>query len=272
MNKTQKWAWCVVLLTLLYLALNIYIGVEFFVLRSQPKGAYWPGLAFYLLIGISIIFVRKKQSPAEPDSDERDELIKKRAVRISFISAWLLLASANIITALILGQDGSIPVYLLSLINAHVFLMTLLIYSVAILVQYGWRNKGEKSMNRTQKEALFCLVSGLLTLPMFAYGFYKLFILKETATDLERFLLLAVVILVLGTLLALLVWTLKRQSPREIEADERDKQITNKAAMVSLISACILLPIVSVIPRLILGDRWMRPCLVASVYYLWRSC
>ena len=114
-------------------------------------------------------------------------------------------------------------------------------------------------MNRTQKEALFCLVTGLLTLPMFAYGFYKLFILKETATDLERFLLLAVVILVLGTLLALLVWTLKRQSPREIEADERDKQITNKAAMVSLISACILLPIVSVIPRLIVGDNGCVP-------------
>jgi hypothetical protein len=141
MNKTQKWAWCVVLLTLLYLALNIYIGVEFFVLRRWPKGSYWLGLVFYLLIGLSIIFVRKKQSPAEPDSDERDELVKKRAVRISFISAWLLLASANLIAALILGEAGSIPVYLLSLINVSVFLMALLIYSVAILVQYGWKGK-----------------------------------------------------------------------------------------------------------------------------------
>ena len=137
MNKTQKCAWCVVLLSLLYLALNIYIGVEFFVLRRWPKSSYWPSLVFYLLIGISIIFVRKKQSPAEPNSDERDELIKKRAARISLISAWLLLATATIIAARILGQDGSIPVYLLSLINVSVFLMALLIYSVAILVQYG---------------------------------------------------------------------------------------------------------------------------------------
>lgn len=144
MNKTQKVAWCVVLLTLLYLALNIYIGIEFFILRRWPKGAYWPCLVFYLLIGISIIFVRKKQSPVEPDSDERDELIKKRAVRISFISAWLLLASANLIAALILGQAGSIPVYLLSLINVAVFLMALLIYSVAILVQYGWGGSNGK--------------------------------------------------------------------------------------------------------------------------------
>ena len=144
MNKTQKHAWCVVLLSLLYLALNIYIGVEFFVLRRWPKGSYWPSMVFCLLIGISIIFVRKKQSPAEPNSDERDELIKKRAARISLISAWLLLATATIIAARILGQDGSIPVYLLSLINVSVFLMALLIYSVAILIQYGRGTKGEK--------------------------------------------------------------------------------------------------------------------------------
>ena len=123
-------------------------------------------------------------------------------------------------------------------------------------------------MNRTQKEALVILVSGLLTLPMYAYGFYKLFILKETTTGLERFLLLlAVLILVVGTLLGLLVWPLRRQSPREVEADERDKQIMNKAAMVSLISAGIVFPVVSVIPRLIVGDNgcvpaWSLPLII----------
>jgi hypothetical protein len=141
MNKTQKRALCVALLAFLYLAINIFIGVEFFVLRRFPEGTFWPGIIFYLLVGISIIFVRKKQSPAEPDSDERDELIKKRAVRIGFISAWLLLASANLIAALILGQDGSVPIYLLSLANVTVFLIALLIYSVAILVQYGLGGK-----------------------------------------------------------------------------------------------------------------------------------
>ena len=115
-------------------------------------------------------------------------------------------------------------------------------------------------MNRTQKEAMVILASGLLMFPMFAYGIYKLFILKETFTDLERFLLLpAALILVVGTLLGLLVWAPKRRSPREPVADERDKQITHKAAMVSLISACISLPVVSVIPRLIVGDNGCVP-------------
>ena len=118
----------------------------------------------------------------------------------------------------------------------------------------------EKTMNRTQKEALVILVSELLTLPMFAYAFYKLFILKETFTGLERFLLLlTALIMVVWTLLGLLVWAPKRRSPREPVADERDKQITHKAAMVSLISACISLPVVSVIPRLIVGDNGCVP-------------
>jgi formate hydrogenlyase subunit 3/multisubunit Na+/H+ antiporter MnhD subunit len=114
-------------------------------------------------------------------------------------------------------------------------------------------------MNRTQKEAVFCLASGLLTFPMFAYGFYKLFILKETFTGLERFLVLTVVILVLGIQLALLVWTFKRQSPREVEDDERDKLIKARAAMAAFIAACFILPVVSVIPRLIVGDNGCVP-------------
>jgi hypothetical protein len=147
MNKTQKCAWFNLVGTLLYFAYNIYFAVEIFILRRKPESfvQFCLFLAFWLVIGIAIVFIRKKQSPGEPDSDERDELIKKRAVRISFISAWLLLAAATIIAGRILGQDGSIPVYLLSLINASVFLMALLIYSVVILVQYGWGPKGEKS-------------------------------------------------------------------------------------------------------------------------------
>jgi len=43
------------------------------------------------------------------------------------------------------GQEGSILVCLLPIINLSVFLAVMLIYSVAILVQYGRAGKGEKS-------------------------------------------------------------------------------------------------------------------------------
>ena len=90
--------------------------------------------------------------------------------------------------------------------------------------------------------------------------FYKLFILKKAAAGCtERFLLLAVLILVVGALLTLMVWSFKRQSPKEPEADERDKLIYNRAAMVFLISAWIVLPVVGVIPQLILGYNGCVP-------------
>ena len=148
MNKTQKSAWFGVLSYLLTVAIIVYLGVRFFVLKSLPQGFLgrgWPIIAVYGLVVASIVLIRRKQSPAEPDSDERDELIKKRAVQISFVSVGLLLATATLIAALILGEAGSIPVYLLTLIILGVFLTAMLIYSVAVLVQYGWRSKGEKS-------------------------------------------------------------------------------------------------------------------------------
>jgi len=151
MNKTQKVAWFNLVGMLLCFALITYIGVEIFIFRRLPEdlGQSWGFLAFWLVTGlvlcIATIFVRKKQSPTEPDSDERDELIKKRAGQISFVSVWLLLAAVILIAALILGEAGSVPVYLLTFINLGVFLTAMLIYSVAVLVQYGWRSKGEKS-------------------------------------------------------------------------------------------------------------------------------
>jgi Na+/H+ antiporter NhaC len=145
MNKTQKGTWFCLVIGLLSFALSIQLGVEMSVLKRLPEGfgRFWGLLAFWLVTGIAIIFVRKKQSSGEHDSDERDELIKKRAVQISFVSVWLLLATATLIAALILGEAGSIPVYLLILIILAIFIIVLLIYSVAVLVQYGWRCKGE---------------------------------------------------------------------------------------------------------------------------------
>jgi len=91
------------------------------------------------------VWLRIKQSRAEVDSDEGDDLIKKRAVLVSFTSVWILLFAATIIPWFAVGQDGSIPVCLLPIINFGVFLIVALVHSVAVLVQYGWGGKdGEK--------------------------------------------------------------------------------------------------------------------------------
>jgi MFS superfamily sulfate permease-like transporter len=108
----------------------------------------------------------------------------------------------------------------------------------------------------------------LLTLAMLAYVFFQFFVLKRTPEGFAgRFLPPAVLILIGGTLL---VWALKRQSPREVKTDERDKLIANRAAMVFLVSAWILFPVVSVIPRFILTDdgcipAWSLPLINVGV-------
>ncbi|MHC4619338.1 MAG: hypothetical protein ACYTEQ_16455 [Planctomycetota bacterium] len=89
--------------------------------------------------------MRRKQSPTEVDTDERDRLIKYRAVVACFVSVWVLLATASAIPSFVIGAKGSIPVWLLVFINVGVLLISMLVYCAAILVQYGRPGKGEKS-------------------------------------------------------------------------------------------------------------------------------
>jgi len=107
-------------------------------------GRGWPLVVLWAFIVIGWICILRKQSPAEVDSDERDKLIKRRAVLIGFVSVWILLAAVSIILWLILGLDGAIPVWFLTIINLCVFSVIALIFQIAIIVQYG-RSKGEKS-------------------------------------------------------------------------------------------------------------------------------
>ncbi len=144
MNRTQKSAWYVLVTFLLAIAILTYVLVKIFVLRSWPESIFarfWPVMVYCAFTVASIIFLRKKQSPVEVPSDERDNLIKKRAVCAGFVSVWILLAVATIIPQLIAGPTSSIPVWILSFINLSVFLITMLVYSTAILVQYGWGQK-----------------------------------------------------------------------------------------------------------------------------------
>ena len=144
MNKTQKGAWFGLVAGLLCFAMLGHVFVEIFIWKRLPEG-FFGLLAYCLLLGGAFVFLRKKQSPAEVDSDERDNLIKRRAVIASFVSVWILLAGVTVIPRFVVGIKGSIPVWLLAFINLGVLLGALLVYSVAILVQYGRGGKdGEK--------------------------------------------------------------------------------------------------------------------------------
>ncbi len=148
MNKTQKSAIFCLVVFLIWAVVMAYPLISIFILKSWPESffsRFWSMIAYFVFITTSIIFLRKKQSPNEPDFDERDDLIKKRAVLASFVSVWILLAAATAIPQFVIGIEGTIPVWLLTFINLGVLLGAMLVYSVAILVQYGRGGKdGEK--------------------------------------------------------------------------------------------------------------------------------
>ncbi len=146
MNRTQKGAWCILIASLFLILFGILLFTEIVILKNLFTSLHrFVALLLFSFMVPLFIFLRKKQSTAEVESDERDRLIIKRAILVSFVCVWIMLAAVCIIPRFIVGYTGSIAVWALSLINFVIFLVAMFIYSAAILVQYGWRDKdGEK--------------------------------------------------------------------------------------------------------------------------------
>ncbi len=146
MNKTQKGAWVSIAMALICIATFGYIYVQLFILRKLPGLTdIWPLATIYcVLLIMPVILMRKKQSPQEVEKDERDRMIEKRAVIAAFVAVWILLFAASLIPRFIVELDGAIPVWSLAFINVGILVIVLLVYSVVVLVQYGWRGKDGK--------------------------------------------------------------------------------------------------------------------------------
>jgi Na+/H+ antiporter NhaC len=155
MNRTQREAWFNLAAAVLYIPIIVWALARLFILKRVPEGLerFWPLPVFIIFIVASIVLMRRKQSPAEVESDERDRLIKYRAVVACFVSVWVLLAAATAVPQLIAGVKGSIPVWLLAFINVGVLLIALLVYSAAVLVQYGRGTTGLESGNGERKKS-----------------------------------------------------------------------------------------------------------------------
>ena len=142
MNRTQKLAGLLLFSGTLGVAVFAYIGpiIALGRMPARPLGQIIVGmvaLAGFALLALTIFLLVRRQNPAEPEADERDRMIWARATVISFAGSWLLLAVVVLVLGFTLGQTGSVPVYLLTVILAGVAVVTSLVHGVAILVQYG---------------------------------------------------------------------------------------------------------------------------------------
>ena len=146
MNRTQKGAWFNLAGTTLVFTIAFYAIFRIAIQKGPPERfwLYLFPLTFLLYMVAGIFFLLRKQSPNEPDYDERDNRIKQKAWIAAFVSVWPLFLGASVIPQFFVGLDGTIPVFLLPIVTVSLLYPVLLVYSIAVLVQYGLGGKGER--------------------------------------------------------------------------------------------------------------------------------
>ena len=140
MNKYQKAARFTLILLGLALGLSI---TAVFVLRFAV-GMSWrasmAGFAFLAIMGFSGI----RPSLFKKDTqglDERDLLIKQKAMVAAYWGFWPLFVLAAMIPLYIYGPSGVVSVLYLCWMVFGGMYWVLLIYSITILNEYGWRGR-----------------------------------------------------------------------------------------------------------------------------------
>ncbi len=142
MNRVLKYAWyqlIVIIAATLFAAVSMLIILTFF--RGREFSMIIP-LGLFALVHLYRVFFPLKAG--EIAFDERDEHIMNRATKISFIFIWYIFILICIIPIIAIG-NGSIHVMYLgwSLFGCAVLLR--LIWSIAVITQYGRKKEGEKS-------------------------------------------------------------------------------------------------------------------------------
>ncbi len=142
MNRVLKYAWYQLIVTIaatLFATVVLLVAAKYW--RGKEFSAVIPFCLFVFVHLYRVIFPLK---PGEIAFDERDEQIKNRATRISFIIFWYMFILICIIPILAIG-NGSIHVMYLGGVLVFAAVLFRITWSIAVIVQYGRGGKGEKS-------------------------------------------------------------------------------------------------------------------------------
>ena len=154
MNRLQKYArdnLILILCILPFTALLTLMSVKVFgqTLSVELATRNFTILTYSILI-VTVIKTRKvfrmRKEAKEVYFDERDQLINYRAVLCAYYVICIFLIVGLGFSLVFLGEPiGSIPFYALPVFLGGIALVVVLVYSIAILIQYGWGGKnGEK--------------------------------------------------------------------------------------------------------------------------------
>jgi len=83
-----------------------------------------------------------KKDKSQVQLDERDLLIKRKASLRAYTAFWVLFVLAAMVPFFAFGPDGKVPVtYLCWMVFGGMFIV-MLVESIVLLEEYGWRSEG----------------------------------------------------------------------------------------------------------------------------------
>ncbi len=99
------------------------------------------------LLKLKPFLFKKPQGQDKVVCDERDSFIVKRALSFAYTTFWIVFIVFSFALHIFMGMGpkSSVPTITLPLVAVGGALFMQIVCSVAILVQYGWSSKGEKS-------------------------------------------------------------------------------------------------------------------------------
>ena len=139
MNRTQKSAWFGLVVPCFPVGWYFCVGT----LTHNLLLTVVPMVVFLLAAPLAMfVIIGKKQSPDEVAIDERDYMIRSKALLAGFISVFVTLIVASILMSLAADDRGMVEVDIMPPLTILIFITAIAVCSAAILIQYG---KGGKS-------------------------------------------------------------------------------------------------------------------------------
>ena len=134
MNRTQKSAWFGLVVPVFPVVWCFCVGM----LTNNLLLTLVPMIIFLMLAPVIMFFViGKKQSPAEVATDERDNIIRSKALLAGFISVFVMLIVLCSVMISASNEYCMVNAYMSVPLSVLTFLVAVAVYSAAILVQYG---------------------------------------------------------------------------------------------------------------------------------------
>jgi len=141
MNRYQKIAWFnLIVITATIIITTTTIAIEFRIRGYSTIGLWFIGIL--ALLKFTPYMFKKPESQSGVVCDERDSLIRKRALSFAYTTFWIVFVLSSYLLFIIIGPKNSVPTMTLPLMAFGGALFTKIVCSVAILVQYG--RGGEK--------------------------------------------------------------------------------------------------------------------------------